>query len=167
MTDPLSEPSSVDQKQRISEAAPLWPEAEGAAARNSFNNALCRLRKLLGGERHALLRGGSTHLDAASCWTDVSALEACYDEAELAHDAPALVVIADRGLGLYASSFLAGDDEHAAVLAAHQSIQARFIRRIGAFGAALKGAAQAERAPRASTSEWSSRNRSPRRSTAA
>ena len=95
----------------------LWREAEDDAVRNSFDNALHGPRKLLGGERHVLLRGGSVGLDAASCWTDVGALEACYDE-------------------------------HAAVLVTRPRIQARFIRRIGALGAALEAASQAEGATR-------------------
>ena len=103
------------QQQRNTGAALLWPKAEGNAARNSFDNALHSLRKLLGGDRHVLLRSVSAGLDAASCWTDVGALEACYDE-------------------------------HAAVLAACLRIRARFICRIGALGAGLEAAGQAESA---------------------
>ncbi|MBL0090577.1 MAG: hypothetical protein IPP44_29270 [Ideonella sp.] len=51
--------------------AALWPEAPGDAARNSFDNALHRLRKLLGGDRHVLLQSGALSLDPASCWTDL------------------------------------------------------------------------------------------------
>ena len=61
--------------------ASLWPDADGDAARNSFDNALHRLRKLLGDDHHLPLRAGGLSLDGRTCWTDVAALEACSRDA--------------------------------------------------------------------------------------
>jgi LuxR family transcriptional regulator, maltose regulon positive regulatory protein len=53
----------------------LWPEAEGDQARNTLDNALFRLRKLLGSEDSVLARQGMMYLNPQLCWTDLSALE--------------------------------------------------------------------------------------------
>jgi LuxR family transcriptional regulator, maltose regulon positive regulatory protein len=53
----------------------LWPDAEGDAARNALDNALHRLRKLLGGEDRVLLRHGALSLNPQHCWSGVAALD--------------------------------------------------------------------------------------------
>ncbi len=131
--------------------AALWPEAQGDAARNSFDNALHRLRKLLGGDRHVQLKAGGLGLDGASCWTDLGALERCLAELDaLQPDAPAAAVSAcvDRALALYQGEFLAGDEELPDVLAARTRIQARFIRQMAAAGARLETLGQTAEAAR-------------------
>jgi hypothetical protein len=57
---------------RVADA--LWPAAEGDAARNSLDNAVHRLRKLLGGDDRVLLRQGGLALNRERCWVDVDAL---------------------------------------------------------------------------------------------
>jgi hypothetical protein len=57
---------------RVADA--LWPDAEGDAARNALDNAVHRLRKLLGGEDRVLLRHGALALNRERCWVDVDAL---------------------------------------------------------------------------------------------
>ena len=129
--------------------AALWPDAPGDAARNAFDNTLHRLRKLLGHERHLLLQAGGLSLDAASCWTDVQALQACLTEADTpagATDLPALLALAEQAMTLYGGPFLAGEDELPAVQAARARIDARFTRVLGTVGARLEAAGQAERA---------------------
>ena len=54
----------------------LWPDSDGDAARNALDNALHRLRKMLGGDDRVLLRQGALQLNPQRCWTDVGALEA-------------------------------------------------------------------------------------------
>jgi ATP/maltotriose-dependent transcriptional regulator MalT/DNA-binding SARP family transcriptional activator len=130
-------------------AALLWPDAEGDAARNSFDNALHRLRKLLGGDCHVQLRGGALSVDPSTCWTDVAALDACFAQAEaLARDRDAgeLAAIAERALALYQGAFLAGEDGHPEVLVARNRIQSRFVRAMGAIGARLESGACWEQA---------------------
>jgi DNA-binding SARP family transcriptional activator len=57
---------------RVADA--LWADAEGDAARNALDNAVYRLRKLLGGEDRVLLRHGALALNRERCWVDVDAL---------------------------------------------------------------------------------------------
>ncbi len=62
----------------------LWPDADGDAARNALDNALHRLRKLLGSEDCILVRHGALVLNRERCWTDVQALERLLGEIESA-----------------------------------------------------------------------------------
>lgn len=131
--------------------AALWPEAEGDAARNSFDNALHRLRKLLGADGHVQLRGGGASLAAATCWTDLAALEACLWEVEAGvsdADAAQLSAWAERALALCHGDFLAGEDELPDVLVARARIRTRFARQLLALGARLEALGQAEAAAR-------------------
>jgi DNA-binding SARP family transcriptional activator len=138
--------------------ASLWPEAAGDAARNSFDNTLHRLRKLLGDDRHLTLRAGGLSLNAATCWTDLSALEAC-----LAAPPPALTLEqagtagtadaeagpwVDEVLGLYRGPFLAGDDELPEVLVTRERIENRVARQVIALAQRLEGVGQAAAAIR-------------------
>jgi LuxR family transcriptional regulator, maltose regulon positive regulatory protein len=123
----------------------LWPEAEGDAARNSFDNALHRLRKLLGGDRYVQLQSGGLALDAATCWTDVAALSACLTQLEASLAGPASdagmaepLALADRALSLYQGDFLAGEDSLPDVQQARERIRARWTRQLGDAGARLQ-----------------------------
>ena len=124
--------------------AALWPEAPGDAARNSFDNALHRLRKLLGGDHHVLLHSGGLSLNAATCWTDLAALDACLAQADHPeHPTDALrssrlSALADHALALYRGEFLAGDEDLPDVLVARERIQASFTRQMGALGGKLQ-----------------------------
>ena len=125
--------------------AALWPNAQGDAARNSFDNVLHRLRKLLGGDRHVQLRSGAVSLDAATCWSDVAALQACLlevDDHAADADAAQLAAWADRALSLCRGEFLAGEEDLADVLVARERIQARFTRQMLALGSRLEAIGQ-------------------------
>lgn len=125
-------------------SAALWPEAPGDAARNSFDNALHRLRKLLGGDHHVLLNAGGLSLNAAACWTDLAALDTCLLQAESSEthgdtlQASRLSALADHALALYQGEFLAGEEDMPDVLVARERIQARFTRQMGALGTKLQ-----------------------------
>ena len=124
--------------------AALWPEAPGDAARNSFDNALHRLRKLLGGDHHVLLHSGGLSLNAATCWTDLAALDACLAQADHpehpsdALQSSRLSALADHALALYRGEFLAGEEDLPDVLVARERIQASFTRQMGALGGKLQ-----------------------------
>ena len=66
--------SAAVAQERVADA--LWPDSDGDAARNALDNALHRLRKMLGGDDRVLLRQGALQLNPQRCWTDVGALEA-------------------------------------------------------------------------------------------
>ncbi|MBK7060315.1 MAG: hypothetical protein IPI03_04090 [Rubrivivax sp.] len=126
----------------------LWPEADGDAAQNSFDNALHRLRKLIG-EASLVMQAGALRLNPAHCWTDVAALEAGLREAAAL---PAEVqtgaageaavkdaaTVADQVLALYQGDFLAGDEAHPDVLVARHRLRAAFVRHMVALGALLE-----------------------------
>ena len=77
----------------------LWPDADGDAARNALDNALHRLRKLLGGDDRIVLRQGALLLNPQRCWTDVRALERLLEDLdEAANDAASAIVTAIRRL---------------------------------------------------------------------
>ena len=127
--------------------AALWPDAQGDAARNSFDNTLHRLRKLLGGERQVLLQAGGLSLDVGTCWVDLAALEACLDEldgalasGDISTDATPALALASRALALYRGPLLAGDDELPEIAAARARIEARFTRRLASVGARFEAA---------------------------
>src|SRR6185295_8996699 len=70
--------ADVDSQQLMTS---LWPDADGAAAKTSFDTTLFRLRKLLDVDNALLLAGGKLSLARTLCWTDVSALEHLLGEA--------------------------------------------------------------------------------------
>jgi DNA-binding SARP family transcriptional activator len=120
--------------------AALWPDAEGDAARNSFDNTLHRLRKLLGGERLVLLQAGGLSLDAGACWNDVTALDACLAALDSAADAAQTLSLADSALARYRGRFLAGEDDLPEIVSARARLEARFTRHMAAAAARLERA---------------------------
>src|SRR5690349_1760153 len=54
----------------------LWPDAEGAAARASFDMTVMRLRKMLGRDDALVLEAGRIGFDAAVVWVDAHAFSA-------------------------------------------------------------------------------------------
>lgn len=60
-------------QERVADA--LWPDTDGDAARNALDNLLHRLRKVLGGDEHVLLRHGVLALNGQTCWIDADALQ--------------------------------------------------------------------------------------------
>ena len=65
--------SDVDSQQLM---AALWPDADGDAAKTSFDTTLFRLRKLLDVDNALVLSAGKLSLARSLAWTDVWALEA-------------------------------------------------------------------------------------------
>ncbi len=121
--------------------AVLWPDAQGDAARNSFDNALHRLRKLLGADQHVQLVSGALGLNPATCWTDAAALEACLAAVDcLAPEAGVepVTLLAERALNLYRGEFLAGEEDLPDALLARERILARFTRHMAALGGRLQ-----------------------------
>ncbi len=115
----------------------LWPDADEIAGRNSFENTLHRLRKILG-DQQLQLRSGTLSLNPATCWNDVQALETCISSPLLV-DGENVITLAEQAMRLYAGTFLPGEDRHAAVTLMRERMQSRFIRRMEILGSALEG----------------------------
>jgi len=115
----------------------LWPDADGAAARTTFDSTVYRLRKLLGSETAVYLSGGHVGLDQEVLWTDVWALAAlAQDVRELGPQAPRRH--AER-LGkclfdLYRGPFC-GEEAAAWAISARDRCRNQFVSCVGGLGA--------------------------------
>ena len=95
----------------------LWPEAEGDAAKRSFDVTLHRLRRLLGRDDAIVLEAGKLALNPEVMWVDALAFERLANRAEEAlrgaARAPGMPVteLLDRALRLYRGALLASDDD--------------------------------------------------------
>ncbi len=132
--------SDVDSQQIM---AALWPDADGAAAKASFDTTLFRLRKLLDVENALVLTGGKLSLDHSSCWTDVQALEALLDLADSGRPATSGTAstshTARRLLEAYPGALL-GSDESAWAVKPRDALRARFVRALVRLGGELEKA---------------------------
>jgi len=113
----------------------LWPDADGAAAKSSFDSALFRLRKLLDVDRAIELASGRVSLARALVWTDVWAFEAALDQAGRDEKRPAIA--ARRLLETYPGPLLDGD-ESPWLVQPRDALRARFVRALMDLGAALE-----------------------------
>lgn len=106
----------------------LWPEADAAAQRKSFDVALLRLRRQLGDLRLVRLEGGRLWLDTQWVWSDVGALHALLQGIGSGRDAPLdqLLGWARQLLELMRGAFLEGETDEW-VLAARSRYRQRFV----------------------------------------
>jgi ATP/maltotriose-dependent transcriptional regulator MalT/DNA-binding SARP family transcriptional activator len=121
--------------------AALWPDADGAAAKSSFDSAMFRLRKLLDVDNAIEVASGKVSLNRALVWTDVWALEAALDAAG---DAPPAAA-ARRLLDAYPGA-LFGSEESAWLVKPRDAWRARFVRAVGDVGHKLEHAHDWKRA---------------------
>lgn len=120
----------------------LWPNAEGDAAQNSFDNTLYRLRKLLGHDAAITLAEGKLTLDARLVWVDAFAFERMTERI----GADAIEQGAGKAFWLYRGHFLEHDGEEPWLLAVREKLRARFRRLTHALGQHWETARQWERA---------------------
>ena len=125
-------------RERLTEA--LWPDADGDAARDAFEVALHRLRKLLHGEQAIRLEGGLVTFDSRHVWIDTKAFEQFADEIQREPDASAAGQAAfthtvDKALTLYAGHFLADQMEQPWLLPTRERLRSKFERLIERAGA--------------------------------
>ena len=115
-------------------AAALWPDADGAAAKTSFDTTLFRLRKLLEVDNAIVLAAGRLSLSRAVVALDVWAFEAALAAAEAAKADP--TVAARRLLDAYRGPLLATADPPW-VAKPRDALRARFIRALLRLGEEL------------------------------
>jgi LuxR family maltose regulon positive regulatory protein len=129
--------------------AALWPDADGAAAKTSFDTALFRLRKLLDVENALVLAGGKLTLTPSLVWTDVRALGAALDAAHAAvagrgaggssdgQSEAGAAQAAARLLDAYPGALL-GDEEAGWIAKPRDALRARFTRALSRLGERLE-----------------------------
>jgi DNA-binding SARP family transcriptional activator len=106
--------------------AALWPDADGAAAKTSFDTTLFRLRKLLDVDSAIVLAGGKLSLARSVAWTDVWSFEAALGSAS-----------AHRLLELYRGPLL-GTEEAPWIAKPRDVLRARFMRALSGHGETLE-----------------------------
>jgi DNA-binding SARP family transcriptional activator len=130
--------NDVDSQQLM---AALWPDADGAAAKTSFDTTLFRLRKLLDVDDALVLAAGKLSLARSLAWTDVWTLETIFDtaqrdgETDAADAAPARV--ARRLLDAYPGPLL-GAEENPWIAKPRDALRARFVRTLLRLGEQLE-----------------------------
>ncbi|MCF8045294.1 MAG: hypothetical protein K9J83_05485, partial [Desulfarculaceae bacterium] len=90
----------------------LWPDLDGDDARNAFNMALHRLRKLLGVKRALQLTGGKVSIDRTIVWVDVLVLKELLAKSQKFYrrDDPGRAADSlEAAFDLYKGPFLGGD----------------------------------------------------------
>jgi ATP/maltotriose-dependent transcriptional regulator MalT/DNA-binding SARP family transcriptional activator len=120
--------------------ATLWPEADGAAAKTSFDTALFRLRKLLDVDNALVLSAGKLSLVPSLAWTDVWAFEAACEAAQRATDGAADASparAARRLLDAYPGPLL-GTEEGPWIVKPRDALRARFVRTLMRLGEQLE-----------------------------
>jgi two-component SAPR family response regulator len=140
--------SEAVSRDRLTEA--LWPQAEGDTARDAFEIALHRLRKLLG-EDAVILAHGQVSLASKRVWTDVRAFERLAHKIQSQLDARAadeesVADAIDRALTLYAGHFLADEPEQPWMLATRERMRSRLERLVSRAGAYCEEIGSFERA---------------------
>jgi len=123
--------------------AALWPDADGAAAKTSFDTALFRLRKLLDVDGALRLAGGKLSLAPELVWTDVAALQDTLDAAQRAYEAKAgaaTLAQAARAVLAACPGPLLGAEEAPWIAQPRDALRARMLRILLALGEALEAA---------------------------
>lgn len=113
----------------------LWPEADGDAAKNSFDQTLFRLRRLLEPFDGVSLRRGRVAVDMSRCWADVGALAECaaeHDEAVASRAGDDRVRDLTRELqALYRGPFLHGALDASWVVETRRRLERRALEKLG------------------------------------
>jgi ATP/maltotriose-dependent transcriptional regulator MalT/DNA-binding SARP family transcriptional activator len=121
-------------------SAALWPDADGAAAKNSFDSTLFRLRKLLDVDNALVLTSGKLSLSPVLAWTDVRALEAALEAAERAGEGgPEPAARAARHLLAAYRGPLLGSEDEPWIAKPRDALRARFMRALLRLGAVFEG----------------------------
>jgi LuxR family transcriptional regulator, maltose regulon positive regulatory protein len=115
----------------------LWPDADGAQAKASFDMALLRLRKLLAVDGAVPLENGQLGLNRAVVWVDAWAWAAT------AHESGGLLHAgAPAGAATYAGPLFGTEPADAAWVATRERLHLQFVRRSVQQGQALLAASK-------------------------
>ena len=118
--------------------AAVWPDADGAAAKTSFDSALFRLRKLIDVDDAIVVAAGKLSLDRTRTWTDVWALEAALAAAENALNGDVPSAPAARWLLAVYPGPLLGAEDDPWIAKPREALRARFVRALLRLGERLE-----------------------------
>jgi LuxR family transcriptional regulator, maltose regulon positive regulatory protein len=126
-------------------AALLWSDADGEAAKKSFDTTLYRLRKLLDLDTALVLAEGKLSLDRRQCWVDVWAFERVAREAEAAvsggeRPTEDPVPLGRALLDAYPGHFLAADEDAPWAIGLRDRLRAKLARTVLGLGQRLQTA---------------------------
>ncbi len=122
----------------------LWPEAEGDAAKISFDSNLYRLRKLIDVDDMLTLAEGKISLDVSRCWVDARAFEELVDRIESASRAspPSSddwhANCTKELLRLYTGHFLGKESQESWTISTRDRLKAKFLRAVTILGTHLE-----------------------------
>ncbi|HVE49573.1 MAG TPA: BTAD domain-containing putative transcriptional regulator [Casimicrobiaceae bacterium] len=116
--------------------ATLWPDADGAAAKTSFDTTLFRLRKLIDVDNVLTLSAGKLALSSELCWIDINVLGVILDDLDRTeeHDLSAL---AKRLVTAYPGPLL-GNDDSTWIVKPRDALRARVVRALTRIGERLE-----------------------------
>jgi ATP/maltotriose-dependent transcriptional regulator MalT/DNA-binding SARP family transcriptional activator len=129
---------NVDSQQLT---AALWPDADGAAAKTSFDSTLFRLRKLLDVDNALLLSAGKLSLARSLVWTDVWTLEAAFGAAQRGNESKSVGTSAEEAAARVLAAYpgpLLGADEHPWIVKPREALRTRFVRTLMRLGEQLE-----------------------------
>ncbi|MEN8232251.1 MAG: BTAD domain-containing putative transcriptional regulator [Thermodesulfobacteriota bacterium] len=115
---------------------PLWPDADGDMAHQSFNSTLHRLRKLLGHKKALRLQDGKLSLDQRFCWVDTWAFERLQKEAE--KESVNKSRLFEKAMNLYQGQFLPEDSDEFWSITMRERLRSKFLRNTCRFARQLK-----------------------------
>ncbi|MET0681384.1 MAG: BTAD domain-containing putative transcriptional regulator [Burkholderiales bacterium] len=121
-------------------AALLWPDADGDAAKGSFDTTLYRLRRLLGRDDALTLAEGKLSLDRERCWLDVRAFEQAARAADAAGGADELACHGRALLEAYPGHFLAADEDAPWAIELRDRLRVKLVRTVLGLGERLQAA---------------------------
>ena len=130
--------SDVDSQQLTSA---LWPDADGDAAKTSFDTTLFRLRKLIDVDNALALSAGKLSLARTLAWADVWALRAAFEAADRLGSAEGPDASAARAARRLLDAYpgpLLGAEEHAWIAKPRDAMRSRFVRTLAALGERLE-----------------------------
>jgi LuxR family transcriptional regulator, maltose regulon positive regulatory protein len=111
----------------------LWPEADGDLAHKSFEMALARLRRLLGGDIFIRHRARQLTVNPLYCWVDSLALDNLLSAGRTESTNEAIRV-SEKALPLYAGPFLRAETAMPCVVARRETLKNKVLRMILAAG---------------------------------
>ena len=129
----------------------LWPDAEGDAAKISFDSNLYRLRKLIDIDDMLTLSEGKLSLDVKQCWVDIRAFEALVDRIETESHATTSSDDSHANntkelLRLYTGHFLDKESQDSWTISTRDRLKAKFLRAVTILGTHLEQRKQWEQA---------------------